>query len=178
MWNKIKWFLIVASFALNLAVASVWIAHSLPVSITSEETEPPATTLPIWCPLHQQLDVSTEQWTKIEPQLKQFRDSAQSVSKQIGRFRSEVLDLIATPAPDRDAIAAKQEEIRACQRKMQDMVVAHLLAEKEILTAEQGEHLLTLLREHSSGGRAGHAGLSGSSQRGIGQVLREGPVTK
>ena len=178
MWNKLKWFLIVASFALNLAVASVWIAHTLPVSFAHEEAGPPTTTSQIWCPLHQQLDVSAEQWTRIEPQLQQFRESAQAVSKHIGRLRSEVLDLIAMPTPDRDAIAAKQEQIRASQRKMQGMVVDHLLAEKEILTAEQGEQLLTLLREHSSGDRGGHAGLSGSPQRGFGHVLREEPTAE
>jgi Spy/CpxP family protein refolding chaperone len=175
MWSNIKRFLIVASFALNLAVASVWIVHTVPAGLAHEETELPAPTAQIWCPLHQQLDVSGEQWKKIEPQLKQFRESAQSVARQIGRFRSEVLDLIAMPTPDRDAITAKQEKIRTCQRKMQDMVVDHLLAEKEILTVEQGEQLTALLREHSSGDRGGHAGLSGAPQRGFGQVLREEP---
>ena len=143
MWNNIKRFLIVASVTLNIAFAGVWIAHSAPRwhGIKKRQT-PPATTVQIWCPLHEQLDVSDRAMDEDRAAVEKFRDSAQSVSKQIGRFRSEVLDLIAMPAPDREAIAAKQEEIRACQRKMQDMVVDHLLAEKEILTAEQENNCL------------------------------------
>ena len=178
MWNNVKRFLITASVALNIAFVGVWLAHAVPVGLAQEEkTAASAATPRIWCPLHEQLHVSEEQWDQIEPRLKKFRESAQSVAGKIGRYRSEVLDLVAMPAPDREAIVAKQEEIRTCQRQMQGMVVDHLLAEKEILTAEQTEQLFALLREHSRGGRGGHAGLSGTSQRGLGHVLRENPAT-
>ena len=142
MWNNTKRFLIMASVALNIAFVGVWLVHANPIGFTGEKTKQSATTARIWCPLHEQLNVSDEQWRQIEPRLKEFRESAQAVSKQINGFRSEVLDMIAKPVPDREAIAAKQDEIRVCQRAMQGMVVDHLLAEREILNDEQTGQLL------------------------------------
>ena len=175
MWHNIKRFLIVASVTVNIAFVGVWIAHAVPVGTAQGgAAAPPATTRRIWCPLHEQLNVSDEQWKRIEPRLKEFRETAQSVCRHMGTLRSEMLELIAAPTPDRESIAAKQEEIRASQRKMQGLVVDQLLAEKEVLTAEQEQQLFALLREHS-GGRGGHVGLSGASRGGIGRVLRDGP---
>jgi len=61
-----------------------------------------------------------------------------------------LIDLIASDNPDRDAISAKQEEIRAGQQRMQQLVVEHLLAQKEVLTAEQRKKLFALIRQRSA----------------------------
>jgi Spy/CpxP family protein refolding chaperone len=179
MWHSSKRFLIVGSVALNLAFVGVWLAHAIPAVLDSEgAAAPPKTTGPIWCPLHRQLNVSSEQWEQIEPRLKEFRESAQSVCKHVNKLRREMLELIALPTPEREAIAAKQEEIRAGQRKMQGLVIDHLLAEKEILTAEQEERLFALIREHSGCDRGGPMMMPGPSHGGIGRVLRDGPQSQ
>ncbi len=178
MWNGVKRFLIVASVTVNVAFAGIWLAHALPGSETQvDATSSPEVTGQRWCSLHQQLDVSDKQWQQIEPRLLEFRKSAQSLCQDMSQLRFEVMDLVAMDAPDREAIAAKQEEIRACQRKMQGMVIDQLFAEKDILTAEQEENLFALLREHGRG-RGGHAGLTGSPRGSVGQMLRDGPEVK
>jgi len=93
----------------------------------------------------------------LEPGLARFRTDSESLCRQIHRRRGELIDLMASAQPDRDAIVAKQEEILAGQRKMQELVIAHLLAEKEALTAEQQAKLFQMIRERS--GCAGGAAM-------------------
>lgn len=174
MWRSSKRFLMVASVALNVAFIGVWLGHAIPAGMGKDNAPTPATTGRIWCPLHAQLNVSDAQWGQIEPRLKEFRQSAQSVCEHVSELRLEMLELIAAPAADREAITAKQDEIQAGQRKMQELVIGHLLAEKEILTAEQQQRLFDLIRQQSGCDRRGPMTLPGPSHRGIGRVLRDG----
>ena len=179
MWCSSRRFLIVASVALNLAFVGVWLAHAISAGVGGElAPSPPATPGRIWCPLHEKLNLTDEQWEQIEPRLKEFRQSAQSVCQNVSQLRLEMVELIAAPTPDLEAIAAKQEEIQAGQRKMQGLVIGHLLAEKEILTPEQEERLFTMIREQSGCDRGGPMMMRGPSHRGIGRVLREGSPTQ
>ncbi|MFO7897568.1 MAG: periplasmic heavy metal sensor, partial [Planctomycetota bacterium] len=104
----------------------------------------------VWCPLHRRLNVTDEQWRRIEPRLEAFRDRTRAICTRMNRLRGEMIDLIASDDPDRDAIAARQEEIRAGQRQMQQLVIEHLLAEKEVLTPEQQRELFHLIRRRSA----------------------------
>jgi periplasmic protein CpxP/Spy len=176
MWRSSKRFLIVASVALNLAFVGVWIAHAIPAGVGGElASSPPATQGRIWCPLHEKLNLSEEQWERIEPRLREFRQSAQSVCQDVSQLRLELVELIAAPTSDLEAIASKQEEIQAGQRKMQGLVIDHLLAEKEVLTPEQRERLFTMIREQSGCDRGGPMMMSGRQQSGVGRMLREEP---
>lgn len=175
MWRSSKRFLMVASVTLNVAFVGVWLVHVIPAGMGEEVASPPARSEPIWCPLHQQLDVTPEQWARIEPLLKDFRQSAQSVCGRVSELRLEMMELIAAPNPDREAIAAKQAEIQAGQRRMQGLVISHLLAEKEILTPEQQERLFTMIREQGKCPPGGPGIMSGRSRGGIGRMFRDGP---
>lgn len=149
MWKKIAPLLIVLSVALNAAFVGVWALQAIrahwPAAHVKEE---------VWCPLHRQLNVTHEQWRQIEPRLAVFRRDSQALCQQINGLRSQMIDMIAGSEPNRQAIAAKQEEIRAGQQRMQQLVVGQLLAEKEVLTADQQKELFDMLRK-----RSGCAGL-------------------
>lgn len=175
MWGNSKRFLIVASVTLNLAFVGVWLAHAIPAGMGEEVGAPAARSGAIWCPLHQRLDVSPEQWARIEPLLQEFRQAAQSVCQHVSTLRLEMMELIAAPNPNRKAIAAKQAEIQASQGRMQDLVISHLLAEKEILTPEQQERLFTMIREQGECVRQGPRIMSGRSGGGIGRMFRNAP---
>ena len=146
MWKRIAPFLILLSVALNVAFVGVWAFRAVRSHWPSGRGEAGA----VWCPLHRRLDVTDEQWRQIEPRLNAFRKDSQSLCKHINRLRREMIDLIAGEHPQRRTIAAKQEEIRAGQRRMQELVVEHLLAEKEVLTPEQEKELFDLLRRRSA----------------------------
>ena len=147
MWKKIAPLLIVLSVGLNVAFVGVWAVRAVgrlrPTGHADDHGK-------IWCPLHRRLNVTEEQWRQIEPRLAAFRRDSQSRRQKISRLRGEMIDLIAADEPDRPAIAAKQEEIRAGQRQMQQLVIEHLLAEKQVLTAEQEKELFDLLRRRSA----------------------------
>jgi len=154
MWKKTAPLLVILSVALNVAFVCVWGAHVIReyghhgTWITDRNSEG------IWCPLHRQLRASEQQWKRIEPKLAEFRKSAQAVCQDVARKRGEMIDLIAATQPDHQAIAAKQEDILAGQRKMQELVIEQLLAEKQVLNAQQQNELFDLLRARS--GCVGH----------------------
>ena len=123
----------------------------------------------VWCPLHRELGVTNEQWQRLEPRLAQFHQTAQAVCRQTQAKRAELVDLIAA-GTDRTAIAARQEEILAGQRRMQELVIEQLRAEKEVLTAEQQRKLFDMIRAHSgcTGPALLRGGLGESSQTSAG----------
>ena len=158
MWKKIAPLLIVLSVALNVAFIGVWGVHAGRTHWLVDGTRDGK----VWCPLHRRLNVTDEQWREIEPRIVEFLRRSQAICADMNRLRTELIDLIAADQPDREAIAAKQERIRAGQQRMQQLVVEYLLAEKEVLTAEQQKELFELIRQRSAcHGPSRMMGLSG-----------------
>jgi Spy/CpxP family protein refolding chaperone len=145
MWKKIVPLLIVFSVALNLAFLGVWgVQVAAPLLATDRAYDGE-----IWCPLHRSLNVTAEQWKQIEPRFTEFRRKSQALCVDMNRLRTELIDLIAVENPDRQVIAAKQDRIRDGQQQMQQLVIEHLLAEKQVLTAAQQKELFDLIRQRS-----------------------------
>ena len=162
MWNRIVPLLIVLSVALNVGVAGVWIAHASQGYRIGRD-QPDEGGQGVWCPLHRSLGVTEKQWQRLEPGLIQFRRDSETLRQDNGRRRGELIDLIASSQPDGTAIAAKQEEIRLGQQQMQQLVIEHLLAEKEVLTVQQQGELFDMIRERS--GCTGYDLLGGAPKR-------------
>ena len=148
MWKKAGLLLIILSVALNLAFIGTWATHAIRTHwVCPGPGGHAAGPGGMWCPLHQKLGANPEQWKEIEPRLAEFRKNSLSICEEVTRKRAEMIDLIAAPQPDREAIRVKQEEILAGQRKMQELVIGQLLAEKEVLTPQQQKELFDLLRQ-------------------------------
>jgi len=146
MWKKIGPLLIILSVSLNIAFIGSWAVQA--AKERSASPEPCGQTRgDSSCPLHRSLNVTDEQWEKLEPRLAQFRSESEILCQDIQRLRGQLIDLIASPQPDSEAIAAKQGEILAGQRNMQERVIAHLLAEKQTLTEGQQTKLFDMIRE-------------------------------
>ena len=166
MWRKIGLLVVIVSIALNLAFVGVWASRVL----GPERWQCPGPgkhegdNAAIWCPLHRKLGVSEKQRKQVEPQLVEFRKSSEALCQEISRKRLELIDLMAAPQPDREAIRAKQQEILAGQGRMQDMVVEQLLSERKILSPQQQQELFELLRRQ--GGCGGHGPMMGVSPVG------------
>jgi len=156
MWKKIGPLLVILSISLNAVFIGTWVVQAARGGRTGPEGHG-QTCEGVSCPLHRSLGVTDEQWGRLEPRLARLRRDSDSLCRQIHRSRGELIDLMASAQPDRDAIVAKQEKILAGQRKMQELVIAHLLAEKETLTAEQQAKLFQMIRERS--GCAGGAAM-------------------
>jgi Spy/CpxP family protein refolding chaperone len=176
MLKQIKPLLVILSVALNLAFVGVWLAYAATSHMGSQETPcEPGDSKTIWCPLHRELDVTPEQWEKIEPRLREFRNSADAICLEIGQLRTEIIDLLAVQEPDLSTVKAKQNKILAGQRKMQALVIEQLMNEKSALTAEQQQRFFEMLRSRSDCGRDSPMLVPGRGHEGgIGQTLRTG----
>ena len=170
MWNTVKRPLIVASVALNVAFVTMWIVHAVACRAHPQEPEETTGQQGIWCPLHRELRVTEEQRARIEPRLQEFQAAVGELCEQTNTMRSEVIDLIAAEEPDVEAIRAKQDEILATKRRIQRLVVDHLLAEKEVLTPEQQQQLFAMLRDRT--GCPAEPPMSGHPRGGLGRVLQ------
>jgi len=170
MGRSAKLFVVVLSVTVNIAFVAVWLAHAAGCRHASARVGvKPEQPTSVWCPLHRELGVDTQQWQEIEPRLRAFQASAGELCRHIGQLRSEVIESIASEEPDLAAIRAKQDEILASQRKVQQLVVNHLLAEKEILTVDQQARLFEMLRNRT--GCSGPPMSGRSSGGGIGGIL-------
>jgi len=147
MWKKIAPLLIMLSMALNFAFAGIWAVHAVRAAQwrSTSKLRPGG----VWCPLHRRLNVTEEQWREIEPRLADFQQAAGDVREDVTRLHLQFLDLIAAAEPDRETLRAKQDEILAGQRRMQELVIEHLLSQKKILTPVQQRELFDMMRRRS-----------------------------
>jgi Spy/CpxP family protein refolding chaperone len=162
MWKKMKTVIIILIFsvALNTAFGAMWAIRRLPVHLACMGHKGESTAKScVSCPLHRKLGTSEKQWQEIEPRLAEFKKSAQEVCRKSKQLREELIDLIAAPQTDLEAIRDKQDEILASQRKMQELLISHLLAEKEVLTPQQQEILFDTIRKQ--GDCAGNSSIIG-----------------
>jgi Spy/CpxP family protein refolding chaperone len=156
MSKTIKLQLIILSAAFNLAFVGMWIAYGRSESPAAEPICMPVGcdntgtgAGEINCLLHRQLKVDEKQWTVIAAPLENFRQGCQMVGGDVKKLRSELIDLLAATEVDHAAIEAKQQEVLACQGRMQGMIIKQLLAEKDVLTTEQQKQLFALLRQNT-----------------------------
>lgn len=154
MWNNLRKPLFALSVGLNLAFVAVWLVHSLSAPGDARGISRSKIDSTVPSALHREIGVTKEQWQKIEPLILDFREKASRQRQKISALRGQLMDLLTIPEVDEAAIQEKQEEILAGQRQMQNLVIDHLLKEKEFLSPEQGKRLMQSLCEqwrHASG---------------------------
>jgi Spy/CpxP family protein refolding chaperone len=148
MKNRLRGLILALSLSLNLAFIGVWLFHAVPgwkmplVGRDYLRSQKIASRT-----LHQELGVTPEQWQQIEPLILQFRQAMESQHLEIITLRQQLLELLAATPADENAIRAKQEEILAGQRQMQNLAMEHLLKEKKILSPDQAVKLIQALCE-------------------------------
>jgi Spy/CpxP family protein refolding chaperone len=146
---QFKTLLILLSAALNVAFVGGWMMHAIRASNEKKPApsgEGASAAMPA---LYRQSGATEQQWQQLRPQLEAFRESALIIFKRINERRQELLGLLANSQADRASISAKQKEIRNAQAQMQDLVIAHVLAEKELLTPAQRQKYFELLAQRS-----------------------------
>jgi Spy/CpxP family protein refolding chaperone len=167
MWNNLRKPLFALSVGLNLAFIAMWLVHSLSAPDDAGGLSRPEIEGAVPSAIHREIGVTEEQWRKIEPLVLDFREKAGKQRQKISALRGQLMDLLTIPEVDKAAIQEKQEEILEGQRRMQNLVIDHLLKEKELLSPEQGKKLMQSLCEqcrHDSGMVSG---------KGFGRVLDE-----
>jgi len=150
MSPQTKTLLVLLSVTLNVTFVVGW-------GIRAMRTSPVGGSPAGVAPLHQQLDLTPAQLLQIEPLLQDFRNSSAATMRDVEKRRSELLDLLAAPQPDRVRIEETQRAIQAGQRQCQTLVVGHIMAEAQILTPEQRQKYFDLLRQSPAG--QAHGGM-------------------
>jgi hypothetical protein len=191
MWPKLRTLLVILSVSLNVAIFTTWLWqsrsawtggwpwHSEGANTGGVNTKGVNTNAGIWCPLHRQLGVSKERWRRIEPRLIRFRAKAQGLRQKMDALRMNMVDLLASPQVDQEAVEAKREEIHAAHAMMQKLVIEHLIAEKELLTPRQQKMLFDMIRTRCLCSEQGLLlGTWPASSEGLGQLLRGSPDSK
>jgi Spy/CpxP family protein refolding chaperone len=174
MWDKLRTPVLALSIGLNLAFAGIWLVHTMPGQSGGKETPGnSAGTTAVPSALHREIGVTEEQWGEIAPHVRDFREAAAKQRQRLGLLRGQLLDLLSLPDVDDAAIRSKQEEILAGQRRMQDLVIDHLLLEKDILSPDQAKRLVQSIREQCRRDRGAASGkgigrfLEGTSSAGV-----------
>jgi Spy/CpxP family protein refolding chaperone len=143
MNSKTKTLLVLLSVTLNVAFVASWgwrAMRAAPESLAGSSSTSALS-------LHQRLELTPEQRRELEPRLEEFRKETAATFARIDRNRGEMLELLAASQPDPERIRAKQQEIQADQRQCQERLIAHLLAEKQVLSPDQQRKYFDLLRQ-------------------------------
>jgi Spy/CpxP family protein refolding chaperone len=147
MWGMTKPLLVLLSVVLNSAFVAAWLSHRLPGENCAGKLES--------CCILSTVEATPQQREQMLPRLADFRKRSKEQCQEINRLRRELIDLLEEDQPDRQAVAGKQQEILEGQRKMQQMIVDELLAEKSILKPEQQKKFFELIRKRCGCGSGG-----------------------
>ena len=152
MRGRLLGVLIALSLALNLAFAVTWGTYRFAAIASSRQPDENASgrQAGIWCPLHRELGLSPQQWEQIEPVLRALQEQGQALHRELSQERDQMIGLLAAAEVDWNAVRRRQETILEGHRRMQDMVLEQLVAEKEVLDDEQGAKLFGLLRQRAA----------------------------
>jgi Spy/CpxP family protein refolding chaperone len=152
------------SVALNVGFVATWAVHVLGRDRRPPFCQPRGGR----CGIHVRLGTTDEQWAKVRPLIERFRESARETCAEANRHRAELFGLLAAEPVDREAVRAKQEEIISCQRRMQELVIEHMLKQKEVLNPGQREEFFRMLKERTSCPGHGTLGPAGRPTGGPG----------
>ncbi len=98
----------------------------------------------------------------------ELRDQSAELQEKLGTARGELFDLIHAEEPDEVAVMKKIEEISAIQGELEKLLVRRLLRVNDILSPEERERFLQLLRRKMHPGFRRHMRQSGRHPGGMG----------
>ena len=143
MKNKLFVLAFILSVAVNVGVIVTLGYHK----VVSSKT-PPAYCINnhkmTWC---SELELSEDQKKVICAQQKELKAKIEGVRKEIYRCKSELVNLLSEPQPDKTKIQSKITEVSSFQAQIQGIVIDNLIRHKEILTPVQQKKMLSLVSE-------------------------------
>jgi len=157
MWPKIAPLLFALSISMNLAVAGTWLV----TAAYARQDEPEIEGFML-----DEIEITENQARRMGPTFREFRESINELAEQADSAREDLLDLLDADKLDHDAINETHRQIVDIQAKMQRTVIEHLIAQRDILSPGQQEHLFDALRQRAGRGRAGGMGTGQQRRRG------------
>jgi Spy/CpxP family protein refolding chaperone len=93
------------------------------------------------------LSLSESQKKKMESLDQSFRAKLQETRTQLDEKRAELSDMLGESSPDHEKIKDKVSEIASLQAQLQRETIDHLQEVRSILTPEQEDKFLSLVRK-------------------------------
>jgi Spy/CpxP family protein refolding chaperone len=97
--------------------------------------------------LYQELNLTQDQLDRVIPIRDRFHAQMFEIGNSVKAKQLGLIDLLAAQNVDHGAVNSFQGEIQALQQKMQDTIIAHILEETKIFTAEQRGRFFRLMKE-------------------------------
>lgn len=97
--------------------------------------------------LYEALDLTRAQRDRFSSAGDRLHGFIRAQGRRTKAMRLELIDLLASKNPDREAIDTKQKEIQTLQRQTQTRVIDHLLEESGMLRPEQRQKFFALIKK-------------------------------
>jgi Spy/CpxP family protein refolding chaperone len=95
---------------------------------------------------YEELELTDKHRARFDAGRRRFLRSIHEIGNRTTEMNVELIDLIAANRSDESTIEAKLAEIRSDMELMQQVVVKHLLEDKQILRREQREQFFEVLK--------------------------------
>jgi Spy/CpxP family protein refolding chaperone len=162
--RALPWWLLVASLAFNLGFSTTYGVRTYgPIGPGPRaEQRPPR---PRW---HEPLNLTAEQRQQMRRISDEMFEQVQLHRQEMDEARAALADLVAADEPDHEAIAAQLDVISGLQRQVEELVVARLLDQKQLLGPDQMEAFNQMVREQLFPRRGAGPGLGRGARPGRG----------
>jgi hypothetical protein len=160
--HYLKRSLMALSVGLNIAFVLFWgVQH-----FAAQDRTPPGPSLRsgdrVFAERYEGVRVTPGQRKALEPSVRAFTADTDRIRSDTMRLRKRMLELLAEPVADEEAIRAIQQKILVNQGRMKDEVLRLLLEEKSVLRPDQFSGLLKAIQNYGSRG-SGFGAMSGGS---------------
>ena len=154
MLNKTLALLLVFSLAFNIAFLGIWAYHRRARAQASERQQQ-----------HQRgpdgrrerrpdggpwakLGLSPEQEGQLEESRRELERKTAGLGQEAAQHRERLYELLESDLPDQEAVLAEQEAIDRIQQQQRRAVIEQMLEMRKILTPEQRQAWLRMMREY------------------------------
>jgi Spy/CpxP family protein refolding chaperone len=158
MYNKILSLILIFSLAFNIAFVGIWAYNRF----GEEQPTPALAPRPTW----EQIGLDREQQRRMEQSWRRLQRELAPLQARLARERDRLLELMAEPDPDEEAIRATQRRMGAVQEEMRRHVMTHMRETRERLTPEQRRRMFHMMRSWAH--RRGQA-PGGRRRQGMGR---------
>jgi Spy/CpxP family protein refolding chaperone len=128
---QIKTLAVIFSVVLNIAFLTVYVARKV-------------ADRPKYA--YEEVNLSKEQHVQMVASRDHFLKAINEIGYQIINANVGLADLIAADPPDQQAIEGRLQKIGSLQQSMQQVVVTHLLEDKQILTPKQRARFFAVIK--------------------------------
>lgn len=162
--RNLPWWLLIASLAFNLGFSTTYGVRTYgPIGPGPRAEQRPHR--PRW---HEPLNLTAEQRQEMRRISEEMFEQVRLHRQEMDEARSALADLVAADEPDHEAIAAQLDVISGLQRRVEELVVAHLLDQRQLLRPDQMEAFNEMVRQRLFPPRGAGPGRGARPGRGAG----------